>query len=70
MKKITEHQNGTYTLNNLTFDELQIICSACVDLINEVNERESEGKKLNDYSKKSRKFADELSDEITDIMTK
>ena len=70
MKKITAHQNGTFTLNNLTFAELQMLSSACVDLINEVNGREENGRKLNDYSKASRKFAEELSDEILDVTTK
>lgn len=70
MKKITEHQNGTYSLNNLTFDELQYICSACIELTNERNKRAREGKTLNEFSQKSREFCDKLSDEITDVTTK
>lgn len=70
MKKIIEHQDGTYSLTHLTFDELHYLASACQELINERRVREEKGKKLNDFSVESWKFADELGDMILDITTK
>lgn len=70
MKKIIEHQDGTYSLTHLTFDELHYLASACQELISERNAREEKGKNLNDFSVGSRNFADKLGDMILDITTK
>lgn len=70
MRKITEHQDKTYSLNHLTFDELEFLASACQELINERRAREGKGEKLNEYSQESRKFADKLGDMILDVTTK
>lgn len=68
--KITAHKDGTFSLNHLTFDELDYLASACQELVNERNSREEKGKELNEFSVESRKFADKLGDIILDVTLK
>ena len=74
MKKvlnITEHRDGTYTLNHLTFEQLHAIQSAlsqkAVSLGNIQKEMQAEGHDLNPVAASSLQFADDASDQLLDM---
>ena len=74
MKKvlnITEHKDGTYTLNHLTFEQMHAIQSAlsqkAISLGNIQKEMQAEGNELNPMAAFSLQFADDASDQLLDM---
>lgn len=74
MKKvlnITEHKDGTYTLNHLTFEQMHAIQSAlsqkAISLGNIQKEMQAEGSELNPMAAFSLQFADDASDQLLDM---
>ena len=74
MKKvlnITEHKDGSYTLNHLTFEQMHAIQSAlsqkAVSLGNIQKEMQAEGHALNPVAASSLQFADDASDQLLDM---
>ena len=74
MKKvlnITEHRDGTYTLNHLTFEQMHAIQSAlsqkAISLGNIQTEMQAEGHELNLVAASSHQFADDASDQLIDM---
>ena len=74
MKKvlnITEHKDGTFTLNHLTFEQMHAIQSAlsqrAVSLGNIKKEMQAEGHDLNPVAASSLQFADDASDQLLDM---
>ena len=74
MKKvmnITEHKDGTYTLNHLTFEQMHAIQSAlsqkAISLGNIQKEMQADGHDLNPVAASSLKFADDASDQLLDL---
>ena len=74
MKKIldiTEHKDGTYSLNHLTFAQMAAIQSALVQnsvSLRELKEKkQAEGHDLNSLAQSFLDFANEASDQITDL---
>ena len=74
MKKvlnITEHKDGTFTLNHLTYEQMHAIQSAlsqkAISLGNIQKEMQAEGYELNQMAAFSLQFADEASDQLIDM---
>ena len=74
MKKvlnITEHKDGSYTLNHLTFEQMHAIQSAlsqtAISLGNIQKEMPADGNELNSMAKFSLQFADDASDQLLDM---
>lgn len=74
MKKvlnITEHQDGTYSLNHLTHEQMNAIQSALIQNwtdLRELQERlHAEGHDLNAVAAYYLTFANEVSDQLTDM---
>ena len=74
MKKIlniTEHKDGTYTLNHLTHEQMNAIQSALIQNwieLKHLKERmQREGRDLNDVAAYYLTFADEASDQMSDL---
>ena len=74
MKKvlnITEHKDGTYSLNHLTFEQMHTIQSAlsqkAISLGNIQKEMQAEGHNLNPVATSSLHFADDASDQLIDM---
>lgn len=74
MKKIldiTEHKDGTYSLNHLTSAQMAAIQSALVQnsvSLRELKEKkQADGHKLNPLAEFFLDFANEASDQITDL---
>lgn len=58
--KITEHKDGTYTLNHLTFDQMHTIQSALfqksISLGELKKQKQAEGQELNPWAEASLQF--------------
>ena len=74
MKKvlnITEHKDGTYTLNHLTFEQMHAIQSALIQnaiyLEDLQGQKWAEGHDLNPMAAFSLQFADDASDQLLDM---
>lgn len=74
MKKvlnITEHKDGTYTLNHLTFEQMHAIQNALIQ--NSISLRDiqgqkwAEGRELNKMAAFSLQFAEDASDQLLDL---
>lgn len=68
---ITEHKDGTYSLNHLTHKQMAAIQSALVQnsvSLRELKEKkQAEGHELNSLAEFFLDFANEASDQITDL---
>ena len=74
MKKvlnITEHRDGTYTLNHLTFEQMHAIQNALIQnticLGDLQGQKWAEGRELNPMAAFSLQFADEASNQLLDM---
>lgn len=67
---ITEHRNGTYSLNNLTFGEINFIQSALFANWQRLTTEKNGGKKINEFCEASLAFADKASNDLLFVMTK
>ena len=74
MKKvlnITEHKDGTYTLNHLTFEQMHAIQSAliqnAISLGDIQKQKQAEGYDLNPWAASSFKFAVDASTQLLDM---
>lgn len=74
MKKvlnITEHKDGTYTLNHLTFEQLHAIQNALIQntlsLRDLQGQKWAEGNDLNPMAAFSLQFAEDASDQLLDL---
>ena len=74
MKKvlnITEHRDGTYSLNHLTFEQMHAIQSALIQnsisLVELLDKKWAEGHELNPMAAFSLQFADDASDQLLDM---
>lgn len=74
MKKIlniTENQDGTYTLSNLTVEQMQALQSAlinnCVDLLQLREKKRREGLDLNAVAEFYLAFSYEASNQLSDL---
>lgn len=74
MKKvlnITEHRDGTYTLNHLTFEQMEAIQSALIQntiSLGEIQMKKlAEGHDLNPWASYSFKFAENASTQLLDM---
>ena len=74
MKKvlnITEHRDGTYTLNHLTFEQMHAIYSALIQNSITLGElqmkKQAEGQDLNPVATSSLLFAVDASDQLLDM---
>ena len=74
MKKvlnITEHKDGTYTLNHLTFEQMAAIQSALIQNTISLRglqcQKWAEGHELNPMAALSLQFADDASDQLLDM---
>lgn len=74
MKKllnITEHKDGTYTLNHLTFEQMAAIQSALIQNSISLGELQvkklAEGHDLNPWAESSLKFAVDASTQLLDM---
>ena len=74
MKKvlnITEHKDGTYTLNHLTFEQMHAIQSALIQntisLGDLQKQKQAEGHDLNPWAASSLTFAEDASDQLVDL---
>lgn len=74
MKKIlniTEHKDGTYSLNHLTHEQMWALQSAlinnCVDLKELREKKQAEGRDLNDVAAYNLTFAYEASNCLSDL---
>ena len=74
MKKvlnITEHRDGTYSLNHLTFEQMHAIQSAliqnAISLVELQGKKWAEGHELNPMAAFSLQFADDASDQLLDL---
>lgn len=67
---ITEHRNGTYSLNNLTFDEINYIQSALFNNWQRLNTEKNSGKRFNEFCKASLVFSDKASNDLINVMTR
>ena len=74
MKKvlnITEHKDGTYTLNHLTFEQMHAIQSALIQ--NSLSrgdlqkQKQAEGHDLNPVAASWLQFAEDASDQLLDL---
>ncbi len=64
---ITEHKDGTYTLNHLTVEQMHAIQSALVNNWISLKKKQVEGHELNDVAAYNLTFADEASDQMSDL---
>ena len=68
---ITEHKDGSFTLNHLTFEQMHAIQSAlsqkAISLGNIQKEMQAEGHALNPVAASPLQFADEASDQLLDM---
>ena len=74
MKKvlnITEHKDGTYTLNHLTFEQMHAIQSALIQnsisLGDIQKQKQAEGHELNQWAAYWLHFAEDASDQLLDM---
>ena len=74
MKKvlnITEHRDGTYTLNHLTFEQMHAIENALIQNTIRLGDLQGqkwpEGRELNPMAAFSLQFADEASNQLLDM---
>ena len=74
MKKvlnITEHRDGTYSLNHLTFEQMHAIQNALIQntisLEDLQGQKWAEGRELNPMAAYSLQFADDASDQLLDM---
>ena len=74
MKKvlnITEHKDGTYTLNHLTFVQMAAIQNALIQNSISLGEiqmkKQAEGNELNPWAESDLKFAVDASDQLLDM---
>ena len=74
MKKvlnITEHKDGTYTLNHLTFVQMSAIQNALIQnsisLGDLQKQKQAEGYELNPWAASSLQFAVDASDQLLDM---
>ena len=74
MKKllnITEHKDGTYTLNHLTFEQMHAIQSALIQnsisLGDIQKQKQADGHELNPWAESSLKFAIDASTQLLDM---
>jgi hypothetical protein len=74
MKKvlnITEHKDGTYTLNHLTFEQMHAIQSALIQnairLVDLQGQMRAKGHDLNPWAAYSLQFANDASDQLVDL---
>lgn len=67
---ITEHKNGTYSLNNLTFDEINFIQSALFSDFQRLTAERRQGKVLNEFCKALLDFSDKASNDLIDVMVR
>ena len=74
MKKIlniTEHKDGTYSINHLTHEQMNALQSALVEnwtsLTHLKERKQREGSDLNDVAAYYLTFADEASDQMSDL---
>ncbi|HKM08728.1 MAG TPA: hypothetical protein VJ869_17355 [Sphaerochaeta sp.] len=69
--KITEHEDGTYTLNHLTYGQMRAIQHALIQnairLVDLKKQKQAEGHDLNSWAESSLQFADEASDQLLDM---
>lgn len=68
--KISAHKNGTFSLNNLTWDELNAISHMAYGEYKRQRNRKDNGEKLNALCEHLIQFGDELSDVIVAYETK
>ena len=68
---ITEHKDGTYTLNHLTFEQLHAIQNALIQntlsLRDLQGQKWAEGQDLNPVAAFSLQFAEDASDQLLDL---
>ena len=74
MKKvlnITEHKDGTYTLNHLTFEQMHAIQSALIQntisLGDLQKQKQAEGHDLNPWAASCLQFAEDATDQLLDL---
>ena len=74
MKKvlnITEHEDGTYTLNHLTFEQMHAVQNALIQntlsLSDLQGQKWAEGHDLNPVAAFSLKFAEDASDQLLEL---
>ena len=74
MKKvlnITEHKDGTYTLNHLTFEQMHAIQSALIQnsiyLVDLQGQKWADGHELNQMAAFSLQFAEDASNQLLDL---
>jgi hypothetical protein len=74
MKKvlnITEHKDGTYTLNHLTFEQMAAIHSALIQnsiILGDLQkEMQAEGHDLNPVAASTLQFAEDATDQLLDL---
>ena len=74
MKKvlnITEHKDGTFTLNHLTFEQMHAIQSALIQASISLGElqkkKQAEGHDLNPWAASCLTFAEDASDQLIDL---
>ena len=74
MKKvlnITEHKDGTYTLNHLTFEQMHAIQNALIQntisLGDLKKQKQAEGHDLNPVAASSLQFAEDATDQLIDL---
>ena len=74
MKKvlnITEHKDGTYTLNHLTFEQMHAIQSALIQNAISLGDLQKQlqamGRDLNSVAAFSLQFAEDASDQLLDL---
>ena len=69
--KITEHKDGTYTLNHLTFEQMHAIQNAliqnAISLGDIRKQKQADGHELNPWAASSLQFADDASDQLLDM---
>ena len=69
--KITEHKDGTYTLNHLTFEQMHAIQNALIQnsisLGDLQGQKWAEGHELNPMAAFSLQFADDASDQLLEL---
>lgn len=64
---ITEHKDGTYTLNHLTSEQMHAIQSALINNWISLKKKQAEGHDLSDVASYNLTFADEASDQMSDL---
>lgn len=70
---ITAHKDGTYSISNLTWNQLNALQSALIANMTQLNDlkesREKQGKSINEVAEFNRVFADEASDQIEEYIS-